>query len=89
MSRLIVKNVPVYITPVRLKEHFLQIDGPGGSITDVKVAHKQDGTSRRFAFIGYKSEDEARKAKEWFDRTFLDTTRITVDVVEASYPVRP
>ena len=84
MSRLIVKNVPVYITPVRLKEHFLQVDGPGGTITDVKIAHKQDGTSRRFAFIGYKTEQEAAKARDWFDRTYLDTSRIMVDIVEVS-----
>jgi multiple RNA-binding domain-containing protein 1 len=82
MSRVIVKNIPAYTTPARLKEHFLQNGGPGGTITDIKVAHKQDGTSRRFAFIGYKTEEEAQKAMKWFNRTFIDTSKITVDVVE-------
>lgn len=84
MSRLIVKGLPTYITPDRLKEYFSQSKGPGGIITDVKVAHKQDGTSRRFGFVGYKTDAEAAKAKEWFDKTFLDTARVRVDVVDVS-----
>lgn len=84
MSRLIVKGLPTYITPESLKEHFLQAKGPGGTITDVKVAHKQDGTSRRFGFVGYKSEGEATKAKDWFDKTFLGTSRVRVDIVDVS-----
>ncbi|KAI5120243.1 hypothetical protein M0805_007547 [Coniferiporia weirii] len=82
MSRLIVKNLPSYVTSARLKDHFLQKDGPGGMLTDVKVAQKPDGTSRRFAFVGYKSEEEAGKAQTWFDRTYIDATRISVQVVE-------
>ena len=82
MSRLIVKNLPTYVTPARLREHFQQKGCPSGTLTDVKVSLKQDGTSRRFGFIGYKTEQEAYAAKEWFDRTFLDSTRINVNVIE-------
>ena len=82
MSRLIIKNLPSYITPAHLKDHLSQRDGPGGTLTDVKVAQKQDGTSRRFAFVGYKSNEEAEKAQKWFDRTFIDTTRINVQIVK-------
>ena len=82
MSRLIIKNIPPYVTPERLKDHFLDKDGPGGTLTDVKVMQKPDGTSRRFAFIGYKSDEEAQKAQKWFDRTFIGMTRISVQVVE-------
>ena len=81
-SRLIVKNIPAYVTNDKLKSHFLQKGGPGGNVTDVKVATKPNGTSRRFAFIGYKSEEEAAKAKNWFDRTYIDSTRISVLVAE-------
>ncbi|KAF5381862.1 hypothetical protein D9757_008341 [Collybiopsis confluens] len=59
-----------------------QNGAPNGTITDVKVAFKSDGTSRRFGFVGYKTESEAVKAKEWFDKTFLGSTRISVGVVE-------
>jgi len=82
MSRLLIKNLPSYLTPVRLREHFEQKGGPGGTLTDIKVAMKQDGTSRRFGFVGFKTEKEAAAAKEWFDRTFIDSTRISVNVVE-------
>ncbi len=78
MSRLIVRNLPPYVTISRLREHFEQKGCPTSALTDVKVALKPDGTSRRFGFVGYKTEDEAREAKDWFDRTFLDSARITV-----------
>ncbi|KAJ7043247.1 hypothetical protein C8F04DRAFT_1029332 [Mycena alexandri] len=84
MSRLLIQNLPVYVTPERLREHFEQKSGPGGTITDSKVALKPDGTSRRFGFIGYKTEKQALTAKEWFHRTFIDSTKIKVDVIEGA-----
>jgi multiple RNA-binding domain-containing protein 1 len=84
MSRLIIKNLPSYVTSDRLREHFQQKAGPGGSLTDFKVALKPDGTSRRFGFVGYKTEKEALKARDWFDRTFIDSTRISVSVIEGA-----
>ncbi|KAG5340712.1 hypothetical protein C0989_000592 [Termitomyces sp. Mn162] len=86
MSRLIIKNLPTYITPARLREHFEQKGhgAPGVTLTDFKVARRQDGTARRFGFVGYKTEEEARKAKEWFDRSFIDSARISVSVVEGA-----
>lgn len=90
MSRLIIKNLPSYVTSERLKEHFEGKKtsggpGPGGNITDVKVASKPDGTSRRFGFVGFKTDKEAAAAKDWFDRTFIDSTRISVNVVEVRF----
>ena len=82
MSRLIVKNLHSYVTPAKLREHFEQKKGPGGTLTDVKVSFKPDGTSRRFGFVGYKSDQEALAAQKWFNRTFIDSTRISVDFCE-------
>ncbi|KAG1767362.1 hypothetical protein EV702DRAFT_1203736 [Suillus placidus] len=81
MSRLIVKNLPTYLTPDRLRKHFEQQGAPSGTITDVKISLKQDGTSRRFGFVGFKTDQEASTARDWFDRTFVDSTRIDVMVV--------
>lgn len=75
-SRLIVKNLPAYLSDVRLREHFSQ----KGSVTDVKLMTRPDGTSRRFGFVGYRSEEEARDALDYFNRTFIDTSRIQVDL---------
>lgn len=74
MSRLIVKGLPPYVSDARLREHFSQ----KGSVTDVKLMRRPDGTSRRFGFVGFRTEDEARSALEYFDRTYIDTARLSV-----------
>ncbi|KAF8200210.1 hypothetical protein BJ912DRAFT_948293 [Pholiota molesta] len=84
MSRLIVKNLPTYVTPEKLRAHFEQKGGPGGTLTDVKVSSKNDGTSRRFGFVGFKSNEEAQAAQRWFNRTFIDSTRIEVNISEGA-----
>ncbi|KAI0035542.1 hypothetical protein K488DRAFT_43140 [Vararia minispora EC-137] len=84
MSRLIIKNLPAYITTERLQQHFTQAKAPPGTITDVKVAHKRDGASRRFGFVGYKTTDEAANAQAWFDKTFIDSARVRVEVMDGA-----
>lgn len=84
MSRLLVKNLPAYLTQQQLREHFQSKDGPGGTLTDVKVLLKPDGTSRRFGFVGFKTDGEAAKAQKWFDRTFIHSSKISVSVVDVS-----
>lgn len=84
MSRLIVKHLPSYVTPAKLRDHFEQKKGPGGTLTDVKVSSKPDGTSRCFGFVGYKTDHEALAAQRWFNRTFIDSTRISVEVIEVT-----
>lgn len=84
MSRLIVKNIPAYLTQQQLREHFESKDGPGGTLTDVKVVLKPDGSSRRFGFIGFKTDIEAQKAQRWFDKTFVHSSRINVTIIDVS-----
>ena len=43
---------------------------------------RRDGASRQFGFIGFRSAEEAADALKYFNRTFIDTSRI---VVEASF----
>lgn len=80
MSRLIVKNLPPYLNEARLKEHF---SSQGASITDSKLVRRPDGTSRRFGFVGFKTEEDAQKALGYFNRTFIDTARIDVSFANA------
>lgn len=81
MSRLIVKNLPAYLDEGRLKQHF---DAHAASpITDVKIVRRPDGTSRRFGFVGFKDDKEARASLEYFNRTFIDTARIDVGLARA------
>ncbi|XP_061352863.1 multiple RNA-binding domain-containing protein 1-like [Gastrolobium bilobum] len=76
MSRICVKNLPKYVAEDRLREFFSQ----KGEITDVKLMRTKDGKSRQFAFIGFRTKHEAQEAIEYFNRSYLDTSRITCEV---------
>jgi multiple RNA-binding domain-containing protein 1 len=69
-SRLIVFNIPKYMTEKQLADHFRQ----KGSITDCKIMRKE-ARSRKFAFIGYKNVKDAKAALEYFNNTYLDTCK--------------
>jgi len=73
-SRLCVKNVPKRMDEGRLREHFAR----AGEVTDVKVVRTTDGISRQMAFVGYKTEAMATEAMKYFDKTFIDTSRVEV-----------
>lgn len=75
MSRIIVKNIPKEITEKQLQEHFSK----KGLITDVKIMKKENGQSRKFAFIGFKNEVEGNEAIKYFNNTFLWTCKIIVE----------
>lgn len=80
-SRIIIKNLPSYLSEKRLKDHISSI---GCNITDVKIVKKRSEknpeveSSRKFGFVGFYSEEDARKALEYFNGTFIDTSRINV-----------
>jgi multiple RNA-binding domain-containing protein 1 len=46
-------------------------------LTDLKLVSK-----RRFAFVGYKTDEEAIRVKGWFDGTFVGSGKIQVDFVD-------
>ncbi|KAI5074699.1 hypothetical protein GOP47_0010660 [Adiantum capillus-veneris] len=76
MSRVCVKGLPAYLTEDRLKDHF----SASGEITDAKIIRTSDGRSRQFAFVGYRSEEEALAAVNYFNRTFIDTSRLICEI---------
>ncbi|OWB84909.1 hypothetical protein B5S33_g3566 [[Candida] boidinii] len=78
MSRLIVKNLPINFTEDKLREHF----GKQGPVTDVKLMKKRNGESRRFAFIGYKTVQEAESAVKYFNRSFINTSKLDVQLAK-------
>lgn len=73
-SRLIIKNLPKSITEDRLRK----IISVKGNITDVRLQYTEDGVFRRFAFIGFESDQMASDALSYFNGTFIDTSRIIV-----------
>ncbi|KAH8738851.1 5x RRM Mrd1p like [Cryptosporidium ryanae] len=80
-SRIIVKNLPGYLSEKRLKDH---ISSLGCNITDVKIVRRKSEKdagaeiSRKFGFVGFFSEKDAKKAIDYFNGTFIDTCRISV-----------
>ncbi|TID17260.1 hypothetical protein CANINC_004024 [Pichia inconspicua] len=79
MSRVIVKGLPTYYTEDKLREHFEK----KGTVTDVKLKRKNNGESRRFAFIGYRDVQDAESAVKFFNNSFIDTSRITVELAKS------
>ncbi|KAG8385072.1 hypothetical protein BUALT_Bualt03G0003500 [Buddleja alternifolia] len=75
-SRICVKNLPKYATEDRLREFFSQ----KGEVTDSKLMRTKDGKSRRFGFVGFRTEHEAEEAIKYFNKSFMDTCRITCEV---------
>lgn len=76
MSRLIVKNLPKNIKEERMNEIFSEM----GQITDLQLKYTKRGVFRRFAFVGYKTQTEAQRALKHFNNSFVDTSKIQVDI---------
>ena len=77
-TRIIVKNLPKNITEEEIKKHFSQ----KGVITDVKIMHKENGQSRNFCFIGFKTEQSAKEAIKYFNQTYLKTMKVSVEIAK-------
>lgn len=73
-SRIIVRNLPKNIDEKSLKLHFSKF----GEVTDVKLIFKGN-MNRRFCFIGFKSSDVCKKSKEYFDKTYINTSKIVIE----------
>lgn len=78
LTRVIVRNLPKHLTLERFRTHF----GKVGAVTDARIAQTKDGRSRLFGFVGYRTPDEARRAVSYFHRTFVDTSRVDVELAK-------
>ncbi|XP_069353654.1 probable RNA-binding protein 19 isoform X2 [Eulemur rufifrons] len=86
MSRLIVKNLPNGMK----EERFRQLFAAFGTLTDCSLKFTKDGKFRKFGFIGFKSEEEAQTALNHFNKSFIDTSRITVEFCKSfGDPTKP
>nr|XP_008116887.1 PREDICTED: probable RNA-binding protein 19 [Anolis carolinensis]XP_008116888.1 PREDICTED: probable RNA-binding protein 19 [Anolis carolinensis]XP_008116889.1 PREDICTED: probable RNA-binding protein 19 [Anolis carolinensis] len=75
MSRLIVKNLPSGMKEDRFRGLFAAF----GTLTDCALKFTKDGKFRKFGFIGFKSEDDAKAALTHFNKSFIDTARVSVE----------
>ncbi|VDO46076.1 unnamed protein product [Onchocerca flexuosa] len=75
MSRLIVKGLPSNCTEEKLRNHFKSF----GRITDCSLKYTRDGKFRRFAFVGFETDENAQKAREHLHNTFMGASRLTIE----------
>ncbi|XP_053492038.1 probable RNA-binding protein 19 [Ictalurus furcatus] len=75
MSRLIVKNLPNGMKEERFRKMFAAF----GTLTDCGLKFTKDGKFRKFGFVGFKCEEDASKALKHFNKSFVDTARVTVE----------
>lgn len=47
-------------------------------MTDVQLKYTKDGKFRNFGFVGYRTEEQASAAKEFFDGTCINFMKINV-----------
>uniref|UniRef100_A0A671Y9A3 Probable RNA-binding protein 19 n=1 Tax=Sparus aurata TaxID=8175 RepID=A0A671Y9A3_SPAAU len=79
MSRLIVKNLPNGMKEERFRSMFAAF----GTVTDCSLKFTKDGKFRKFGFVGFKAEDDANRALKHFNKSFVDTSRVTVEMCKA------
>ncbi|KAM3868181.1 putative RNA-binding protein 19 [Diretmus argenteus] len=79
MSRLIVKNLPNGMKEERFRGMFAAF----GTLTDCTLKFTKDGKFRKFGFVGFKTEEDAGKALTHFNKSFVDTSRVTVEMCKA------
>jgi RNA recognition motif-containing protein len=73
---LVVKNLPRTLTSEQLRKHF----SAQGDVTDARILFTGDGRSRQFGFVGYRTEAEASRARKFFDKSYINTSRLTVEI---------
>ena len=79
-SRLVVRNLPQSLTSSDLRTYFSSHGQ--ATVTDARVLHKKDGTSRRLGFVGFATPAQAAQALAYFNGALLSGCRITVDAAE-------
>jgi len=75
-TRVIVKNLSRNCTADDLRK---AVEGGGLSVTDARVVANKAGDSRRFGFIGFKSEADAQKAIIALSKAYIGTSKVTAE----------
>ncbi|NWV21321.1 RBM19 protein, partial [Origma solitaria] len=91
VSSLWLISLPVPFPFSQMKEdRFRKLFAAFGTLTDCCLKYTKDGRFRKFGFIGYRSEDEAQTALSHFNKSFIDTSRVTVELCKSfGDPTKP
>lgn len=76
-TRLCIRNLPLETNEQALKEHLRALEGV--QITDCRILKDSKGRSRRVAFLGLSSSEQAELCIRQFHKTYFHTCRISVE----------
>lgn len=80
MSRLIVKGVPGRYENKHLRDLFK----PLGEVTDARIIRTPDGRSRRFGFVGFRTREDAVRARQAMNGAYVETAPVQVEFAHAA-----
>jgi len=78
-SRLVVKSLGKNVTDEKLSQVF----SPFGELTDSRVMKNNVGKSRLFGFVGYRRVEDAVRALSTMNRTYIGSSKISVEFAQA------
>ncbi|WKY05251.1 hypothetical protein Q1695_005903 [Nippostrongylus brasiliensis] len=74
-TRLIVKSLPPSCTEASLRSFFKKY----GTLSDCTLKYTKEGKFRRFAFVGFDSEENAKKALHETNQSYMGSARLQVE----------
>jgi multiple RNA-binding domain-containing protein 1 len=82
-SRLLIRHLQKNIAETQLRESFT----PFGDVTDVKIIrNRETSESRGFGFVGFKNPDQASRAFQALQGSFIGTSKISLDFAKEYHP---
>ncbi|VDO39981.1 unnamed protein product [Haemonchus placei] len=74
-TRLIVKSLPSNCTEASLRKFFKKY----GTLSDCTLKYTKEGKFRKFAFVGFDSEEHAKKALQETNLSYMGSSRLHVE----------
>lgn len=76
-SRIYIKGLGPSVNEANVLSHLQSFSS---DVTDLKIARTRSGVSRRFCFVGFKSAEIAQACVTSLDKTFLGSSRLSVEL---------
>lgn len=81
-SRIFVRNLPPNFSDNELRKYFSVPDKSAGTTFSATVTDSKFIPRKRIGFIGYKSPEDAQRAVDYFNRSFIRLSRISVELAK-------
>ena len=82
-TRVCIKNLPPSYDEKKLQSFLIKESKVSLRITDAKLLRRTDGTSRKMAFLGFSSAQQASHVVSHFNLTYCQSSRLTVELAIA------